>query len=216
MDEAELFEKTEDMDEFLKNMRRTRAEEWRMSEAARSDVTWKAASSAQAPEQESVLLTGLGLTSTVKTRWVTKVPFAALEPRRRGERKESAETQDYVSCQDTEVDNDKSLEGLVFGSAHDQPLQGTVMFAGRQKVANQKGPMQSGKTSMIRQKTSRRRLLAAFGSDRFLPPMSEQFTTKEEVGKASAGGSTRQQCSWKQTAAGKMSHHNRRSLNSCE
>ena len=54
--------------------RSTNAEEWRVSDAARGGVTWKAATGAQAPEQGSVSLTGQGLTLTVRAWWGTKVP----------------------------------------------------------------------------------------------------------------------------------------------
>ena len=46
-EEAELFEKSVAMEELLTERERTNAEEWRVSDAVRGDVTWKAASGAQ-------------------------------------------------------------------------------------------------------------------------------------------------------------------------
>ena len=68
--------------------------------------------------QGSVVLTGQGLTSTGRARWVDQGSMSSAggsqKKRKAVVRKESAETHDYTSCQDTEVDNDKSLEEMDF------------------------------------------------------------------------------------------------------
>ena len=46
-EELQLFEKREELEEIMKERRRTKVENWRVSDAARSGVVWKAASGAQ-------------------------------------------------------------------------------------------------------------------------------------------------------------------------
>ena len=71
----------------------------------------------RALEQGSVPLTSLGLTSTGRARWGTKVPSGAGGSQKKKKaviRKEPAETQEYVSYQDMELGDDKSLEYVGF------------------------------------------------------------------------------------------------------
>ena len=92
----------EEMEEIMMERRSTKADEWRVSDAAGGGVTWKAASQAQSsragivPFVESAVGVNregsLGDQSSVRTAETS-------QKKRKVTRKESAERQDYVSCQ---------------------------------------------------------------------------------------------------------------------
>ena len=96
---------------------RTEAKAPREMDAARSGVAWMAASRDQSSKAEVGLSDVSRVHFDCMARWRTETLRATLEPRRKRKaviQKESAETQDYVSCQDMETDDNKSLEQLGF------------------------------------------------------------------------------------------------------
>ena len=117
-EEVELLEKRMEMEELLKERRRTKVEEWRASDVVRSDVAQKGVPELKAPRRRSVYLTVL----RVDVDWMGHVgetkfheqgqTFA--EKRNAVIRKESGKTRDNVSCQDIEVGNAKSLDEMGF------------------------------------------------------------------------------------------------------
>ena len=102
----------------MKERRRTKADEWRVSDAAGGGVTWKAASGAQSsragivPFVESAV--GVNRQGWLGDQSSVRNAEASQKKRKAVIRKESAERQDYVSCHDMEVDDDESVEDMVF------------------------------------------------------------------------------------------------------
>ena len=102
----------------MKERRRTIAEEWRVSDAARGKVTWMAASGARSsgarvgPSDGSRV--DVNCMGSLRERSSVSSVGASQQKRTAVIRKESAQTQDYVSCHDMEVDDDKSLEDIGF------------------------------------------------------------------------------------------------------
>ena len=97
--EVELFETREIMEE----RRRTKADEWRVLDAAGGGVTWKAASQAQSSRAGIVpfVESAVGVNREVSLRDQSSVRNAEASQTKRKAviRKESAERQEYVSCQ---------------------------------------------------------------------------------------------------------------------
>ena len=102
----------------MKERRRTKAKEWRFSDAVGGCVTWKAAFRSQRSEA------GVGLSDESRVGVNRKGSSedqssmsSSGSPQKKGKAviwKESAETQGYVSCQDTEVETDKGSEEMGF------------------------------------------------------------------------------------------------------
>ena len=105
------------MAEILKE-RRTKVEGWRASGAVESGVTWKAASAARGFKAEvghsDVLEVDVNWKATRKDQSFECSVENSQKKKRGALRKETAETQDCVSCQDMEVDDNKSLEEMGF------------------------------------------------------------------------------------------------------
>ena len=97
-EEAELVEKSEEMKELMMECRTTKAEEWRVSDAAGVDVNWEAASEAQ--------------TSGSEIKYFGELEVGVNRKSSLGRRKASADTQEYESCQQNNMEVHKDIEEL--------------------------------------------------------------------------------------------------------
>ena len=98
----------------MEGKRRTKVDEWRTPDAVLSDVALRGQ---KFQDGGRFYLPCTGLTSTGWTRREPQKGFNDTDVPQKTNvvvRQESAETQDYVSCQDMDVDGDTSLEELGF------------------------------------------------------------------------------------------------------